>query len=88
MKLRTKHREGARVHRTYGPARTPFQCLVSSGVMSQGTLSRLEGIYRALDPVMLLSQLQALQGALWRHGVKGGTVGEMDKEAATIVRSV
>ena len=86
MKLRTKHREGARVHRTYGPARTPFQRLVDSGMISQGTILRLEGIYRALDPVRLLSQLQTLQDALWRHGVKGGTVGEMDKEAATIVR--
>ena len=47
---------------------------------------RLEGIYRALDPVRLLSQLQTLQDALWRHGVKGGTLGETDQEAATTVR--
>ena len=86
MKLRTKHWEGGRARRTYEPAQTPFQRLVDSGVVSQGTLSRLEGIYRTLDPVMLLSQLQALQDALWRHGVGGRAVGEMDKEAATTVR--
>lgn len=86
MKLRTKHRDGARVRRTYESAQTPFQRLVNSGVISQGTRGRLEGIYRTLDPVRLLGQLQALQDALWRHGVGGGTVGEMDKEAATTVR--
>ena len=55
-------------------------------MVSQGTLGHLEGIYRTLDPVMLQSQLQALQDALWRHGVGGRTVGETDKEAATTVR--
>ena len=44
----------AQVAETYGPAQTPFQRLVNSGVISQGTRSRLEGIYRALDPVRLL----------------------------------
>ena len=50
MKLRTKHRDGARVRRTYEPAQTPFQRLVDFGVISQGTRGRLEGIYRTLDP--------------------------------------
>ncbi len=86
MKLRSKHREGARVRRIYEPAQTPFQRLVNSGVISQGTRSRLEGIYRALDPVRLLSQLQALQDALWRHGAVNRPVDEMDKEAAATER--
>ena len=34
----------------------------------------------------LLSQLQALQDVLWRHGVVNRTVDEMDQEEATTVR--
>ena len=59
---------------------------MNSGVISQGTRSRLEGIYRALDPVRLLSQLQALQDALWRHGAVNRPVDEMDHEAAATER--
>ena len=86
MKLRVKHRDGARVRRTYEPAQTPFQRLVTSGVISQDTRGRLEGIYRSLDPVRLLSQLQALQDALWRHGAANMPEDQTDKEAAAIVR--
>jgi hypothetical protein len=31
----------------------------------------LQAVYRALDPVRLLRQLEALQEALWRHAVFG-----------------
>ena len=43
-------------------------------------------LYRALDPVRLLSQLQALQDALWRHGSVNRPVDEMDQEEVTTVR--
>ncbi len=33
MKLVTKTRTGSRVRRTYGPAQTPFQRVVASGVL-------------------------------------------------------
>ena len=32
---------------------------------------RLRAVYRALDPVRLLNQLETLQQALWRHAVLG-----------------
>jgi hypothetical protein len=69
LKLQTKQRVGSQVHRTYHPARTPFQRLVAAGVLSPADRQRLEAIYHALDPVRLLHQVQALQDALWRHAV-------------------
>jgi hypothetical protein len=69
LKLRTKQRIGPRVRRQYEVAQTPFQRVVASGVLAADTRERLEGIYRALDPVRLLRQLEALQDALWRHAV-------------------
>jgi len=69
MKLRTKTRTGSRVRRTYGPAQTPFQRVLASGVLDLSNERRLKAIYRALDPVRLLRQLETLQEALWRHAM-------------------
>ena len=69
MKLRTKTRTGSRVRRVYGPAQTPFQRVLSSHVLDAGSERRLKAVYRALDPVRLLNQVEALQEALWRHAL-------------------
>jgi hypothetical protein len=69
MKLRTKTRTGSRVRRTYGPAKTPFQRVLASGVLDAASERRLRAVYRALDPVRLLHQLETLQEALWRHAM-------------------
>lgn len=67
MKLKTKSRDGARVHRTYSPAQTPLQRVFSSGILPQSTQSRLDEMRKSLDPVMLLRLLQTLQDAFWRY---------------------
>src|SRR5437773_10820447 len=69
MKLRTKTRSGSRVRRTYGPAQTPFQRVLASGVLDPVSERRLKAVYSALDPVRLLHQLETLQEALWRHAL-------------------
>ena len=69
MKLRTKTRTGSRVRRVYGPAQTPFQRVLASGVLDAASERRLKAVYRALDPVRLLNQLESLQEALWRHAL-------------------
>jgi len=69
MKLRTKTRTGSRVRRTYGPAQTPFQRVVASGVLDTASERRLKAVYQAVDPVRLLHQLETLQEALWRHAI-------------------
>jgi hypothetical protein len=75
MKLVTKTRTGSRVRRTYGPARTPFQRVLASGVLDVSNQRRLQAVYRALDPVRLLHQLETLQEALWRHALFRSRIG-------------
>jgi len=71
LKLRTKRRTGAHVHRTYDPARTPFQQVLATDVLPLDRRGQLDAIYTALDPVRLLRQIETLQDALWRHAVFG-----------------
>jgi hypothetical protein len=75
MKLITKKRTGSRVRRTYGPAHTPFQRVLASGVLDTANQRRLNAVYRALDPVRLLHQLETMQEALWRHAQFRSRVG-------------
>src|SRR5713226_5871730 len=69
MKLRTKHRTGTHVRRTYDMAQTPLQRLLASGVVPAEGADRLTASFAALDPVLLLRQIETLQDALWRHAV-------------------
>jgi len=71
LKLRTKRRTGAHVHRTDDPARTPFQQVLATDVLPLDRRGQLDAIYTALDPVRLLRQIETLQDALWRHAVFG-----------------
>jgi hypothetical protein len=85
MKLRTKHREGSKVSRTYHDARTPLQRLVASAALSQDTQDRLVALFQALDPVRLLQQLHSLQEALWQHAiVPTGSTGEETRSAPAL----
>lgn len=69
MKLQTKEREGSKVRRTYDQAQTPMQRLFASGVLPAKKQQELLRITEALDPMRLLTQLEHLQKALWRHAV-------------------
>jgi hypothetical protein len=69
MKLRTKQRTGTHVRRTYDRAQTPLQRLLRAGVVPTAGAERLATIFAALDPVLLLRQIETLQDALWRHAV-------------------
>src|SRR5712691_3757142 len=69
MKLQTKQREGSKVRRTYDQAQTPMQRLLVSGILSPQKQQELLRITEALDPLRLLTQLEHLQKALWRHAV-------------------
>ena len=69
MKLQTKEREGSKVRRTYDQAQTPMQRLLASAILSPQKQQELLRITEALDPLRLLTQLEHLQKALWRHAV-------------------
>lgn len=84
MKLRKKTRDWSRVRRSYDQAATPLQRLFATNVLDGGTRERLEALYGALDPVVLLEQIEVLQGALWRHAVVGTPAAESRGEAEVV----
>ncbi len=95
MKLIEKARQGAKVHKVYDTAKTPYQRLLESGVLTPAKRAELAAIYSGLSPVLLLSQLNGHLEHLWklaehpsqRAKAKGGTNSVTDNfEATTIVR--
>jgi len=66
MKLVSKIRHGAKVHKVYDVAKTPYQRLLESGVLTPAKQSELAAIYRGLNPVQLLRQLNGNLTHLWK----------------------
>ena len=88
MKLLSKHREGNKVQRKYDTAQTPFQRLVGFGSLTDEHTQHLTQVFRALDPVRLLQQIQALQDALWRHALPESTMTSPDSPPQPIPQPV
>ena len=65
MRLQHKSRHGARVHKVYDTARTPYQRLVECGVLSDKEHDTLAQTYRTLNPVRLKARLDVALEALW-----------------------
>jgi hypothetical protein len=65
LKLVKKTRHGAKVHKVYDTAQTPYQRLVKSGVLTDDKKEELAYIYNALNPVMLLKQIRKAVEYLW-----------------------
>lgn len=66
MKLVGKTRNGARVHKVYDTAKTPYQRLLESGVLTEAKQAELAATYRGLNPVRLLKQLNGHLEQLWK----------------------
>lgn len=66
MKLISKSRHGAKVHKVYESARTPYQRLLGRPELSQTTQARLAAIYHGLNPVVLLRQINNNLEQLWK----------------------
>lgn len=56
-KLLRKSRHGAKVHKVYDTAQTPYQRLLRSGVLSEAKERELANLYNGLNPVALLKQI-------------------------------
>lgn len=67
MKLISKERLGAKVHKRYDKAQTPYQRLITSAHINQETKDRLLLMYNNLDPVILLERLKMLQNEFWGY---------------------
>jgi hypothetical protein len=75
MKLRTKSREGASVHRTYSPAKTPLQRILAGSNLDETRREQLSQLRLGMDPVLLLRMVQTLQDALWRYALAASSDG-------------
>jgi hypothetical protein len=64
-KLVTKTRNGARVHRVYDRAQTPYQRLGAAGVLTTAKHNELEALYQRLNPLQLRRDLEAALERLW-----------------------
>jgi uncharacterized protein (DUF2236 family) len=79
-KLVTKTRQGARVHRVYDRAQTPYQRLCASGVLAPEKRAELETFYQRLNPLQLRRELDAALEQLWTlaapdpHRPEGDTI--------------
>ena len=58
MKLIEKQRDGARVKKRYDRAQTPYQRVIASAYLTKRKRERIESLYRKLDPVTLLKELE------------------------------
>ncbi len=65
-KLVSKERIGAKVVKRYDKARTPYQRLIESGVLSEEERLRLEGILRRTNLVQLKREIDDTLEVLWK----------------------
>jgi hypothetical protein len=65
MKLVGKSRNGAKVHKVFDTARTPYRRLIESGVLTGEKKKELASIYSALNPAKLLKQIRRETEHLW-----------------------
>jgi len=66
MKLLAKTRHGAKVHKVYDTARTPYQRLVEAGVLTEAKRQEMAAVYHGLNPVSLLKQINENLEHLWK----------------------
>ena len=65
MKLLYKTRHGAKVHKVYDTAKTPYQRLLKAGILTEAKRQELAAIYYGLNPVTLLKQINENLEHLW-----------------------
>jgi hypothetical protein len=65
-KLVTKHRDGARVHRVFDRAQTPYQRLCAAGVLPPAKRAELDALYGRLNPLQLQRDIEVAFERLWR----------------------
>ena len=71
FKLKSKQRDGARVHKTYHPPATPYQRVLDSDTVSADSKRVLTEQFQRLDPVGLLGRIRHAQQALAGFAQKG-----------------
>ena len=67
MKIVSKTRQGARVHKIYDIAQTPYQRLLKYDTLSEDKHRDLQAIYQSLDPATLIDQINRSLEKLWEQ---------------------
>ena len=65
MKLLSKSRHGARVHKVYDTAKTPYQRLLDLNALTEAKKAELATSYSRLNPIKLLKQINQSLEYLW-----------------------
>jgi len=65
-RLVSREREGARVHKQYDRAQTPYQRLLASKALSPSQDKELALLYQGVNPIELRSQIDEALRKLWR----------------------
>jgi hypothetical protein len=65
MKLLSKSRHGARVHKVYDTAQTPYQRVLKSGALTEPKKVELAATYSRLNPMQLRKQINQTLEHLW-----------------------
>ena len=81
MKLLSKTRNGAKVHKVYETAQTPYQRLLKTGTLTEVKQKELAATYRGLNPVRLLTQINSNLEQLWRLAERPASLGNRNYEA-------
>ena len=72
MKLESKTRHGAKVHKIYDKAQTPYQRLLKAGILTEAKWQELAATYHSLNPVTLLKQINENLECLWNTAERPG----------------
>ena len=81
MKLVSKTRHGAKVHKIYEIAQTPYQRLLKAGTLSESKKAALATTYAGLNPVALLKQMNNNLEQLWRLAERPAAPGNRNYES-------
>lgn len=73
MKIVSKTRYGARVHRVYDTAQTPYQQLLKSNILPKAKHLELKELYQSLNPALLLEYINISLETLWKLEEKYNT---------------
>jgi len=83
QKLVTKTRQGARTHRVYDRAQTPYHRLCAAGVLAPAQRAELDRLYQSLNPLRLRRDLDAALERLWPLAASDPHRAPGDTEIAT-----
>ena len=81
MKLLDKTRNGAKVHKVYETARTPYQRLLPFDAHNEAKRIELAVTYQGLNPLTLLKQINDNLEQLWRLAERSTNLGNHNYDA-------